>query len=230
MVGNLNSLGGACKPADLSWKRRAGSSIRKNKKLENETLGAGAVLASGDKGAEELREVRSGFAGDFDAVVIEERLARLGQEEGEGLGAGRQLGEGEFLDGIEELEVEIVDPEFVEVAKDNKRRAVWDDVRPVVEDLVVLAFELFATEFHLGEHALGPQEIGEVFALGSTFLGEAGFASGPGFLDAVMAEGAEKVIEEIGGFAFFVAGEVGLDIGDEGLEGFGEVGLGGMME
>jgi hypothetical protein len=35
------------------------------------------------------------------------------RREGKGLGALRLLGEGEFLDGIEALNVEIVDPEFV---------------------------------------------------------------------------------------------------------------------
>lgn len=36
-----------------------------------------------------------------------------------------------------------------------------------------------------------------------------------------LAEGAEEVVEEIGGLAFFVAGEVGLDVGDEVGEGGG---------
>ena len=32
------------------------------------------------------------------------------------------------------------------------------------------------------------------------------FAGCTGLLDAIMAEGAEKVVEEIGGFALFMAG------------------------
>ena len=194
-----------------------------DEELEDEALGAGAVLATRDEGTEQPREVGGCLAGDFDAVVVEERLAGLGQEEGEGLGAGGQVCEGDFFDGVEALLVEIVDPEFVEVAEDDEGRAVRDDVGPVVEDLIVVALEFFATGFHLDKHALGPEVIGEVFALGSAFLGEAGFAGGPGFLDAIVAKRAEEVIEEICGLALLVAGEVSLDIGDEGSEGFREI-------
>jgi len=42
-----------------------------------------------------------------------------------------------------------------------------------------------------------------------------------------MAKGAEEVVEKIGGFALLIAGEVGLDVGDEGGEGFWEIGHAG---
>jgi hypothetical protein len=58
-----------------------------------------------------------------------------------------------------------------------------------------LAFELFAAGFHLDEDALGPDEVGVVFALGSALLGDSGLSGGTGFLDAVMAEGAEGRLE-----------------------------------
>ena len=77
--------------------------------------------------------------------------------------------------------------------------------------------------FHLDEDALGPHEIGEVLALGSALFREAHFAGGTGFLDAIVAEGTEEVVEEVGGLALLIALEVSLDVGDGGLEGFGKI-------
>ncbi len=86
---------------------------------------------------------------------------------------------------------------------------------PIVEDLVVLTFQFLPAGFHFDQHALRPHEVGVVFSLGSTLLGDAGFPRGPGFLDAFMAEGEEEVVEKISGLAFLVPCQVGLDVGDE---------------
>ena len=59
------------------------------------------------------------------------------------------------LNEIEELRVEVVDPELVEVAEDDVGRALRNDVRPVVERLVVVLFEMLATRLHLNQHAVG---------------------------------------------------------------------------
>ena len=109
------------------------------------------------------------------------------KEEGERLGAGGEIRERDFLDGIEELDVEIVDPELVEVAQDGEGRAVRDDVRPVIEELVVVTMQLFATRFHLDEDALRPHEIGEVLALGPALFRKARLAGGTGGVDAIVA-------------------------------------------
>jgi hypothetical protein len=50
--------------------------------------------------------------------------------------------------------------------------------------------------------------------LGSAFLSKAGLAGGTGFLDALVAGGAEEVVEKIGGFALFIPREVCPDVGD----------------
>lgn len=108
--------------------------------------------------------------------------------------------EGVHVNGIEQLLVEIVDPELVEVADDDVGRPVRNDIRPVVENLVGLEFAFLATGFHLDEHALRPYEVDVIFShTAAAFLGDAGFAGGTGFLHPCMAEDAEQVIEEIGG-------------------------------
>jgi hypothetical protein len=101
--------------------------------------------------------------------------------------------------------------------------AVRDDVRPVIEELVVMPLQLLAARFHLDEDSLRPHEIGEVLALGPALFREARLARGTGLMDAIVAEGAEEMVEEIGGLALLIALQVGVDVGDEGLEGFGKV-------
>jgi len=126
------------------------------------------------------------------------------------------------------LLIEVVDPEFVEVAEDDAGRAVGDDVGPVIEDLVVVALELLAARFHLDEDPLGPEEVDIVLALGTALFGHASLAGGSGFLHPGMAEGAEEMIEEVGGLALFVASEMGLDVGDKFGKGGGGIGYGGV--
>ena len=57
----------------------------------------------------------------------------------------RQLDGLDAIDRIEELRVEIVDPELVEVAQDHEWRALWNNVRPVIERLVIVSLEFLTT-------------------------------------------------------------------------------------
>jgi len=57
--------------------------------LEDEALRSRLLVAALAEGIEKLGEFGSGFAGDVDTIVIEERFAGFGQEEGEGAGADR---------------------------------------------------------------------------------------------------------------------------------------------
>ena len=79
-------------------------------------------------------------------------------------------------------------------------------MRPVVEDLVIVPLQLFPAGLHLDEDALWPQEIDVVFPFCAALFRDSDFAGCTGLLDAVMAEGAEKLVEEIGAFALFIAG------------------------
>jgi hypothetical protein len=106
-------------------------------------------------------------------------------------------------------------------------------VGPVVENLVVAFLEVFLARLHLDENALGPEKVGEFLAAfgfyrlageelelgGAGLLGDAEFVGGAGFDDALVAEGAEEVVEEGLGFAFFVALEVAREL-DELFERF----------
>ena len=72
-----------------------------------------------------------------------------------------------------------------------------------------------------GLDALREEEVAEVLALGPAFLGDAVLAGRAGFLDAVVAEGAEQAVHELRSLALFIAREMGLDVGDEVGEGIG---------
>ena len=63
---------------------------------------------------------------------------------------------------IEKLRVKIINPELIEVAEDGVRRAFWNDVTPIIEELIVIAFQFFPAPFHLYEHTIRPQQISEL--------------------------------------------------------------------
>ena len=59
------------------------------------------------------------------------------------------------------LLVEVVDPEFVEVAQEGIPRPVGNQIDPVVEKLVIVAAQILAAAFHFQHEARFPDEIGE---------------------------------------------------------------------
>ena len=94
--------------------------------------------AATDNFLEAFRHLISGAARDIDPVVAEDRLLPERQQEIKGGDVLSQLGELDAIDGIEQLRVEIVNPELVEVAKDDEWRPLRNNVRPVIERLVIM--------------------------------------------------------------------------------------------
>ena len=139
-----------------------------------------------------------------------------GNEEGERAPAGGQFGEGERVHGRVHLGLEVVDPEFVEVAEDDVARAVGDEAGPVVEGLAVVALEVHAALLHFDQDDGFPDEIGEGGAaavLGG--LADAEFGLAADIEHARLAEGLEEAVEEDLGLAFFIAGDVLLRPADK---------------
>ena len=106
-----------------------------------------------------------------------------------------------------------------------------DDVAPVVEELVVVLFELGGARLHLDEDAGGPEEVGEFFTAlrvggvgaGEEFeLGTAGLfcdaklKGRAGLNGALVPERAEELIEKGLRLAFLVAFEFGGEVGEVG--------------
>ena len=191
-----------------------------DEKLKDVALGAGAVFAARDDLAEDFGEGVGGFAGDLDAVVAEARGFRRGQEEAEGTSGRGEVAQEDAFDGVEELGVEVIDPELVEVAKDGVGRFARDDVGPVFEELVVVFFEVLAARFHLDEHALRPDEIAVLLAAlrlcrqlaleefelrGAGLFRDAKLEGGARGDGAGMAERTEEMIEERLRLALLVA-------------------------
>jgi hypothetical protein len=111
-----------------------------------------------------------------------------------------------------ELEVEIVDPELVEIAQYDVLRAVGDKVEPVVEGLPIVALQFLALLLHLQQEARPPEQVGEA---GGPALADAVFQGAAGLQDAGLAERPEEAVAEDLRFPLLVAGQVRADEGDE---------------
>jgi hypothetical protein len=111
--------------------------------LEDEAAGANAVFAAEDERVEGVGNVFGGFAGDFDPVVAKEGLEGAREQEVQRGVAGGQIGDGNPVNRLLELGIEVVDPELVEVAEDDVGRAVGDEVKPNARKLNRLGGEDF---------------------------------------------------------------------------------------
>ena len=119
----------------------------------------------------------------------------------------------EAIDGLIELRVEIVNPEFVKIAKYDVGRAVRDEVDPVIEGLLVVLGEFRTARLHFDQGAARQDEIGEFGALAGE--ADAVFEGGAfGERIRVVAERFEEMKKEGLGFAFFVALETGDKLGE----------------
>lgn len=186
--------------------------------LEDEALGGGLVHAALAQAAEAGGKAVGSFAGDGDAVVVEDGLGLAGEEEIEGavvVGKGGEFGD---ADGGVHLGLEVIDVEFVEVAEDDVAGATGDEAGPVVEGLAVVLGEGDAALFHLDEDDGLPDKVGKggAAAVFAVFLyAELVLAD---FEGAGVPEGLEEMVEKDVGLPFFVAGDVGLGPVDEGGE------------
>jgi hypothetical protein len=181
--------------------------------LQDEAAGADAVFATEDEGVEGIGDVFGRFAGDVDPVMAEEGLEGAREQEIQRGVAGGQIGEGDTVNRLLELGVEVVNPKLVEVAEHDVGRAVGDEVEPVVEGLLVVFGEFDAAGLHFDEAAARPDEVGEL----STLAREVDAVFEGGTLRqgvGVVAEGRKQVKEEGLGFALFVALELGSKLGE----------------
>ena len=154
--------------------------------------------------------------------MAEERLEGAREQKVQRGVAGGKVGDGNSVHRLIELGVEVVDPELVEVAERDVGRAVGDEIKPVVERLLVVLGELYAAGFHLDEAAAGPDEVGEFSALARE--ADAVFEGGAfGQRIGVVPEGGEQMQEKDLGFALFVALELRGEL-SELLQGFFERG------
>jgi hypothetical protein len=108
-----------------------------------------------------------------------------------------------------DLVVEVVDPELIEIAKDNVLRAVGDEADPVIESLAEMLGEVGAALLHLDDDDRLPDVIGERGAA-AVFAGfaDAQLGGAPDFERSLLAEGAEEAVEKYLGFALFIAFDV----------------------
>lgn len=106
--------------------------------MENEPLRTFSILATTNDFLEAFRHLISSAAGDVDPVVAEDWLLPDRQQKIKRGDVLRQLGKFDAINRIEKLRIEIVDPEFIEIAQDDEWRPLRHDVCPVVESLVVM--------------------------------------------------------------------------------------------
>ena len=151
--------------------------------------------------------------GDPDPVVPEQGLEGPGKQEVQRCVALGQIADGHPVNWLIKLGVEVVNPELVEVAEYDVRRAVGNEVEPVIERLLVVLGELHAAGLHLDQAAARPDEVGVLGALAreANAVFERG-ALGQGV--GVVAERGEQVEEKGLRFALLVASELGCKLGE----------------
>jgi hypothetical protein len=132
-----------------------------NEQLKNESLCTLSIFTAKHNLFEHGRHLVRSAASDLDPVVAEDWFLPKRQQKIECTDAVRQLSEFDFLYWIEQLCVEIVNPELIEVAQNDIRRALRNNVRPLIESLVVMFLQILAARFHLYEHAIWPKKIGK---------------------------------------------------------------------
>jgi len=76
--------------------------------------------------------------------------------------AGGEFAHFDAVERLVQLRVEIVNPKLGEVAKHNVRRAMRNEIEPVIECLLVVLGKFFAARFHFNQYATRPDEIGKL--------------------------------------------------------------------
>ena len=78
--------------------------------MEDEAAGADAAFAAEDERVEGVADVFGGFAGDLDPVMAEEGLEGAREKEVQRGVAGGQVGDGNSVNRLVKLGVEVVNP------------------------------------------------------------------------------------------------------------------------
>src|SRR5437016_4887426 len=114
------------------------------------SVAGGPVLrhAAFNEFSEAVGKTVGGLSGDDFAVVFKCRFRRTRSKECERPPTHRNIGERERVFGRVEVGVEIVNAEFVEVAKDDVTRAIGNKAGPVIEGLAVMLLQILAALFH----------------------------------------------------------------------------------
>src|ERR1043166_483098 len=115
-----------------------------HQQLQNEPLRTFAIFPASDNLAEDGGHLIRSAPGNVNPVVAEDWLLPNRQEEVERRNILRQLSGFDAINRIEQLYVEVVDPEFIEIAKDHEWRPLGNNVSPIIESLVVMLFEILA--------------------------------------------------------------------------------------
>ena len=181
--------------------------------MKNKPAGGGAILVAGDHGIEGVGHALGGFACDGDPIVAKDRRELAREKKVQRGMAGGKFADFEAVHRLVKLGVEIVNPEFIEIAKHNVGRAMRHEVEPVIEGLLIMLGELGPARFHFDEDAARPDKVGIFGAVAgkADAIFESGvFRKGVG----VVAEGFEQMEEEGLRLAFLVALEIGSEFGE----------------
>src|SRR5581483_3725957 len=130
---------------------------QRNEELQNESLRLFAILAASHDLLKAFCHLVGSTASYINPVVAEDWFLPNRQKEVERRNVFRDFRELDAIDRIKELRIEIVNPELVEIAEDDERRPFRNNVRPVIESLVVMLLKIFAARLHFDEHAVRPE-------------------------------------------------------------------------
>ena len=132
--------------------------------LQHEPLCDGPVLVARNDLVEDRGHLVRRTASDSDAIVVEEWLPLVREKEVEGLVSFREVLQRDHVDWLVELEIEVVDPEFAEVAEDDVPWPMGYEALPILECLTIVALKRLATFFHFNQKSWFPDKIGETRA------------------------------------------------------------------
>ena len=117
--------------------------------------------------------------------------------------AERQFVDAKPVHRLIKLAIKIVDPELVEIAKDDIARAVGDGVELVFKRLPVMELQLLPAFFHFEEQAGLPDQIGKAGAFGGLFLDPVFEGSASFFVSSVPERLKQPVTKDLR-FALFI--------------------------
>ncbi len=122
--------------------------------------------------------------------------------------ASRKFADFETINRLVKLRIKIVNPQLIEITENNVRRAMRDEIQPVIECLLVVLRELCPARFHFDEDAARPYKVrvlGAVAGKTDAILKSAILRKRVG----VVAEGFEQMQKKRLRIAFLVAFEFG---------------------
>ena len=117
--------------------------------LKYESLSTCTVDAACDECLKELRNLISSIAGYRFKVVPKDRGWIIRKKKVQRRIAQRQIANSDRIYGLVYLFVEIINPEFIEVAKNDIAGPIRHRMNPVIKGLLIMVEEILAALFHL---------------------------------------------------------------------------------